>query len=230
MRRRLDPLGSGSQACRPWCKMSINSIHPTSIIEPGVVLGHSNRIGPYCHIYNGVQIGDGNIFEGYASVGSPAEKRGFFSLKSPHGVVIGNENVIREFVTVNAGTRRHTVMGNNCTMLRGSHLSHDSILEDGVTVSCTAMIGGESHVMIGANLGLGAVLHQFSVVGSYSMIGMGAVCTKTLQMKPGGVYVGNPARYLKQNSIGLKRAGIDGPVALNAEALRWEKLRETNPC
>src|SRR3990167_2093740 len=112
-----------------------NFIHPTAYVAPGSELGHGNYIGPFCHIYSNVIIGDNNHFEVYVSVGSPAEKQGYFRSPIIYGVVIGNNNTIREFVTMNAGTRRPTVMGSDCTMLRGSHLSHDSILEDKVTVS-----------------------------------------------------------------------------------------------
>jgi len=204
-----------------------NMIDSTAIIEADVIIGTGNYIGPYCHIYNGTRIGDNNRIEGYSSVGSPAEKRGFFLPEQGCGVVIGNSNIIREFTTINAGSRRVTQMGNHCTMLRGSHLSHDTIFEDNVTLSCTVMVGGESYVMTGANIGLGAVLHQFSVVGSYVMIGMGSVCTKTAQLKPGEIHVGNPARYLRANTIGLQR-NLVSEDGLLEEIERWEKIRADN--
>lgn len=217
-------MAIGCAACQLGRDVT-NFIHPTSTVEDGVVFGDNNHIGPYCYIRSGVKIGDDNLFAGYVSIGLQAQKRGFFDEEPKFKAVIGSSNILREFVTVHSGTRRPTVMGSRCIMLNGSHLSHDTIFEDDVTIASAVMIGGESHVMVGANLGLGAVLHQFCVVGSYSMVGMAAVCTKTLRMAPGGVYVGNPARYLKQNTIGLKRAGIDeGKIDLEAETRRWEKL------
>ena len=202
-----------------------NIVHQTAVIGDRVEIGRGNYIGPYCVIYDDVVIGDNNRFENHVSVGSPAEKRGFFGPSDGCGVVIGNGNILREFVTVNAGTRRKTRMGDSCIMLRGSHLSHDTVIEDGANISCVAMIGGESYVMTGANLGLGAILHQFSVVGSYAMIGMGAVCTKTLGIVPGGVFVGNPAKLLKTNTIGLERNNV---TDLAGEMERWANIRNSN--
>jgi UDP-N-acetylglucosamine acyltransferase len=204
-----------------------NVINPTAVIGERVEIGHGNYIGPYCVIYDNVVIGSNNRFEAHASVGSPAEKRGFFLPGDGQGVLIGDSNIIREFATINAGTRRKTRLGNNCIMLRGSHLSHDTIIEDGVNVSCVAMIGGESYIMTGANLGLGAILHQFSVVGAYAMVGMGAVCTKSLQIMPGGVFVGNPAKFIKRNAIGLERNSVTDEL-LDRETNRWADIRARN--
>lgn len=204
-----------------------NIIHPTAIVEDEVEMGLGNYIGPYCVIYRGTVIGDDNRFENHVSVGSPAEKRGFFGPLCGCGVVIGDHNIVREFVTINAGTRRKTRLGSKCFMLRGSHLSHDTVIEDGVNVSCVAMIGGESYIMTGANLGLGAILHQFSVAGSYSMMGMGAVCTKSLEITPGGVFVGNPAKHIKLNAVGLERNNVTDE-ALGRETVRWASIRKLN--
>lgn len=172
-------------------------------------------------------MGNNNRLEAYVSAGTPAEKHGYFYPLEDKEVVLGDNNIIREFVTLNSGSRRPTKMGNNCLMLRGSHLSHDSVLEDKVTVSCTSMIGGESYIMTGVNLGLGSLVHQFSVIGSYSMIGMGAVCAKTLQAEPGNIYVGNPARFYKANLIGLQRNGVSSEK-LREEHLRWEQIKKDN--
>jgi UDP-N-acetylglucosamine acyltransferase len=207
-----------------------NYFHPT--IEVSNVseenIGEGNYFGPYCTFYPGVKIGNRNRFEGYCSIGSPAEKHGYFiPSNNVPTTLIGDDNIIREFTTINSGSRRSTVMGNKCLMLRGSHLSHDSILENEVTVSCSVMIGGESYIMTGCNLGLGSLLHQFSVMGSYSMLGMGTVVTKTTNLQPGYIYIGNPARELKPNIIGLTRKNITDSQLL-IELSRWEDLKATN--
>ena len=203
-----------------------NYIHETAVVHPDAKLGDDNYIGPFCTVHPGVVIGNDNRFESHCSVGSPAEKHGFFQ-PGGKGVVIGDRNMIREFATINEGTRRPTVMGNDCVMLRGSHLSHDSILEDKVTVSCSVLIGGESYVMTGANLGLGSICHQYSVIGSYAMVGMGTVITKRTEIHPCKTYAGNPARFLKMNSIGLQRSGHDAKWA-SEEYDRWLKLLAWN--
>lgn len=190
----------------------MNNIHPTAVVYNGAELGEHNYIGPYVVIGPNVHLGKHNRFEAHASIGMPGEKHGFMR-REPGHVLIGDNNIIREFCTVNAGTFRQTVMGDQCVMLRGSHLSHDSLLEDEVTVSCCVMIGGESYVMKGANLGLGALLHQRSVVGSYAMLGMGCIVTKKTPIYPGNVYVGSPARLLRQNIAHIrKHALIEGDL------------------
>ena len=94
-------------------------------------------------------------------------------------------------------------------MLRGSHIGHDSIVEDKANLSCNVLIGGHSHLMEGVNMGLGSICHQFSVLGAYSMIGMGGIITKSSEIHPGEIYVGNPVKFLKENKIGLNRNNID---------------------
>lgn len=199
-----------------------NRVHPTALIDEEAVIGENNTFGPFCYIGPNVIIGNNNSFVGHVSVGTAAEHRDYFYT---HGkVVIGNDNMIREFVTINSSTFGITRIGNNCVMLRGSHLSHDSILEDGVNVSCNVLIGGESYVMKGANLGLGAIIHQRQVIGSYAMLGMGAVVTKRAVIEVGNIYVGNPSKLLGPNKIGLERAGVS-LVHLNEEMQRFIELK-----
>lgn len=200
-----------------------NQIHPTAVIDPAVLIGQNNYIGPYCHIGPLVTIGNGNRFEAFVSVGSPPEKLEHFDKDGL--VIIGDNNVIREYVTVNGGTRRITRMGNRNVMLRHSHLSHDSVLEDDCIISCDVLIGGESYVMKRANLGLGAILHQFSCVGSYAMVGMGSVAIKKTLLEPGGKYVGNPIRRIGDNNIALSRDNISLEV-LGIEIERWKRIKE----
>lgn len=194
-----------------------NFIHPTAIIEAGACVGHNNYIGPYCVIYKNTTIGNYNRFESFCSIGSPAEHRDHFQGSNKFGVIIGNNNVFREYVTVNAGTVKNTEICDNNIMLRGSHFGHDSFMEDGVTLSCNATIGGHSYLMTGSTMALNSVCHQFSVMGSYSFVGMGGVVTKQSVIKPGEIHVGNPCRFIKLNKIGLDRNGIDGEILLEEE-------------
>lgn len=185
-----------------------NYIHQTAIVDISVKMGTNNYIGPYCVIGEGVVLGDGNRFENHCSVGSPAEHKDFFYGNSPFATHIGSGNVFREFTTINSGTVRPTLIGNKCVMLRGSHHSHDSVLEDEVTLSCNVLVGGHSYIMKGAVCGLGAIMHQYSIIGAYAMLGMGTIVTKQAQVAPGEKYVGNPLRKIGMNSIGLQRGGV----------------------
>ena len=185
----------------------MNQIHSTAIVHDSVIMGDNNFVGPYVVIGPNVKIGNHNMFVAHCSVGLPAEHRDYWDKYGE--VEIGSDNIIREFTTINSSTKGRTMMGDRCIMLRNSHLSHDSILEDDVTLSCNVLVGGESYIMRGVNVGLGAIMHQRSIIGSYSMIGMGSVITKGSQITPGNIYVGTPARYLKMNKIGLERNKID---------------------
>lgn len=200
-----------------------NIIHPTAIIENGVEIGEGNYIGPYCYIKDGTIILDNNRFEAFVTVGTPAEHRDYMKGESSCGVTIGNNNIFREHVTINKGTHRDTQIDNNVTMLRGSHLGHDVIVEDKVTLSCNVLIGGESYIMEGVNMGLGSICHQYSVLGQNSMVGMGGIVTKSSRIEPGNIYVGNPVKFLKKNDIGLQRAGIT-EEQLKTAYIRYESL------
>lgn len=183
-----------------------NFIHPTAIIGDYVKLGANNYVGAYCVIEGATIIGDGNRFEAFVSVGAPPEHRDFLNGCENAGVSIGSGNVFREFVTINSGMRLMTTIGNGVTMLKGSHVGHDSRIDDNVTMSCNVIIGGHSVVMTGANIGLSSVCHQYSVIGGYSMVGMGTVITKKSEILPECTYVGNPARKIGENARGQELA------------------------
>lgn len=185
----------------------MNIIHPTAIVEKSVSIGDNNYIGPYCYITGNTKIGNNNRFEAYCSIGTPAEHRDFISQSGK--TEIGDNNIFREFVTINSGTKDVTIVKNRILMLRNSHIGHDSIVEDKVNISCNVLIGGHSYLMTGSNFGLGSICHQFSIIGAYSMIGMGTIITKKSKITPGNIYIGNPAKYLRVNEVGLNRNKID---------------------
>ena len=157
----------------------MNHIHPTALIHPSVKIGDGNEIGPYCII------------------GYPCEWRGH---ESEGRVVIGNNNTITGLVTIDSGAEGETVIGNNCYLMKHSHVGHDVVLGNDVTISCGAKIGGHTKIEDGCNVGLNAVIHQKQVISEGCMIGMGAVITKKLSVDPYGIYVGNPAKLIGPNT------------------------------
>jgi UDP-N-acetylglucosamine acyltransferase len=185
-----------------------NFIHPTAIIGDNTQIGDNNYIGPYCYITGNTIIGNNNRFEAYCSIGTPAEHRDYFN-NLDGKTIIGDNNIFREFISINAGSISNTILKNNIVMLRNSHVGHDCFIEDKVNLSCNVLLGGHSHVMEGANFGLGSICHQYSIIGAYTMIGMGCIITKSTDITPGSVFVGSPAKLLKQNTIGLQRNNID---------------------
>jgi UDP-N-acetylglucosamine acyltransferase len=175
-----------------------NYIHPTAIIGDDVQLGEDNYIGAFCLITGNTKIGNNNRFEAFCSIGTEPEHKDYFD-EPNQGVVIGNYNRIKEFVTINSGTVKPTTLHNNILALRGCYIGHDSTIYDDCTISANALIGGHSLLGYCVNMGLGSICHQYSKIGSYAMIGMGAIITKKVQPQCFGVYVGNPAKYIKEN-------------------------------
>lgn len=187
---------------------SVNFIHSTAVVQAGARLGKNNYIGAFCLITKDAIIGDNNRFEAFCSIGTEPEHKGYFG-KPNKGVRIGNNNVFREYVTVNSGCEKITVLCDNIVMLRGSHIGHDSIIFEDCVISCNVLIGGHSLLGKGVNMGLGSICHQYSKIGSYAMIGMGAIVTKTRSINCFGVYVGAPVSYLKENDYQKKKFTIE---------------------
>jgi UDP-N-acetylglucosamine acyltransferase len=200
----------------------LNQIHPTAIISDTVKIGSGNYIGPYSIITGDTEIGDNNYIASHVVIGSPAEHKEYFGKIGK--VIIGNNNRINEFVTINQGTLKPTRLHDNIIMLRGSHVGHDSEIFDNVTISCNVMVGGHSSILEYANIGLGASLHQYSVIGSVCMVGMGSVVIKSSEARPCVTIGGNPARFLKKNIVGMIRANVTNQDLEDLNK-RYESLR-----
>lgn len=199
--KRRDFYMSETQSPKP------NVIHPTAIIDSRATLGEGNYIGPYSVIEGPVVIGNNNRLEAFCSIGLSPEHKEY--VHGPYqSVRIGSDCIIREFVTINSGTTGDTFIGDHNWILRGAYIGHDAVIENHVTVSCNALIAGHVHVFEGANLGLNTVIHQYSRIGHYAMLGMSTVVTKKSLIEPFGTYVGNPARFLKKNEIGIKKSKL----------------------
>jgi UDP-N-acetylglucosamine acyltransferase len=182
-----------------------NFIHKTSLVHKSAQIGENNYIGPYCLIGPNVVLGSDNRLEAYVSIGTPAEHRHY--LKSiPGKVKIGDNNVFREFVTINGGTTRTTQVNNNVTILRGSHIGHDASVHSFSTLSCNVMVGGSSVICEGANVGLACSIHQFRIIGAHAMIGMNSTVTKNIL--PFVIAYGSPCELQRVNRIGLLRGNV----------------------
>ena len=155
-----------------------NFIHPTAILGHNVIIGDNNYIGAYCII------------------GDPAEHKKYWGDR-PHKVIIGNNNIITGLVTIDAGIENPTYIGDNCFIMKHAHIGHDCQIHDKVTISCGAKIGGHSRIKSNSNIGLNAVLHQFSVIQEGCMIGASAFFKG--ESEPYSKYAGVPARKLGEN-------------------------------
>ena len=155
-----------------------NFIHPTAIIGDNVTLGDNNYIGAFCII------------------GDPAEHKKYWNQEKGK-VIIGNNNIVTGLVTIDAGTEVPTIIEDGCFIMKHAHIGHDCRIMNNVTISCGAKIGGHSIIGEGSNIGLNAVLHQFSIIKKGCMIGASAFFKgeSEVEMK----YAGVPARKLGQN-------------------------------
>jgi len=191
----------------------------TAIIKAGARVGFRNTFCDYCVIHEDAIIGNDNYFASHSVIGSAPEHRDAIENNYKHqykflDVIIGDNNRINEFVTINAGAFRHTRVGDSNFILRGAHIGHDTIIGNDNTISCNALIGGHSEIENNCNLGLNSVLHQFSYMGEGAMLGMSAVVTKKKMLLPYNIYVGNPARQLKYNDYLIRKLEIDA-ITLN---------------
>lgn len=192
-----------------------NSIHPTAIISGEVVLGSGNTIGPFVTITGPVTIGDENWIGTGVVIGAPPEVRGYEHPREANdvagnGIVIGDRNIVREYAQVHQGWKSKTRLGNDLFIMNQVYIAHDCQVGDGVTLASSTLLAGHVTVEAGANLGLGASVHQRVRIGGGTMIGMGAVVTRDIP--PFAKAFGSPARVRGVNTIGMERGGMSAEV------------------
>ncbi|MGI9461838.1 MAG: acyl-ACP--UDP-N-acetylglucosamine O-acyltransferase [Alphaproteobacteria bacterium] len=202
------------------------TIHKTSIVETGAKLGKNVSIGPFCIIGKDVVLGDNThlhshiVINGKTTLGTNNEVFPFAILgskpldkkynKEPSQLIIGNNNQIREHVSITLGTKGGgmiTRIGNDGLLMNGVHISHDTQVGDGVILVSNVTLGG--HVMIGdyAIVGGMAAVHQFVRIGEHAIVG-GA--SRVVDDVPPFTLVNSPNATMQGlNLLGLKRQGID---------------------
>ncbi len=199
-------------------------IHPTAIIEPGVKIGADVCIGPYTVIEQDVEIGDGcqigphvmigtgtrlaakcRIFKG-AAIGLEPQDKKYAGEKTY--TFIGENTLIREFVTVNRGTSAsgETRIGANCWIMAYCHIAHDCVLGDEVTISNGLAMAG--HVVVGSHVTIGGIvpIHQFTRIGDYAMVA--SVARPFTDVVPYALVGADPTRIAGINKVGLERRGF----------------------
>jgi len=201
-------------------------IHNSSVIDKKAKIGKNVKIGPFCYIGSDVQIGNNvelisNVhIEGNTNIGKGTKIFPFASIGTKpqdlkykgeaNSLEIGENNVIREYVTINPGTKGgggKTVIGNNCLLMISSHIAHDCYIGNNVVIANNVPLGGhvtiEDSVVVGGN----SAVQQFTRIGRLAMIGgMTGVLKDVI---PFGLSFGN-RNYLRGiNLIGLKRKKYD---------------------
>jgi len=182
------------------------TIGPYSIVGPDVSLGPGTYIGPHAVITGRTSIGARNRVFQFASVGEIPQDRKYGG--EPTSTVLGDDNVVREFVSIHAGTaqdRATTTIGNGNLFLAYTHVAHDCVVGNGTTFSNNAQIAG--HVTIGDFVVLGAYagVHQFCHIGAHAMLAAGAIVLQ--DVPPYVTAAGYPAKPAGTNNEGLRRRG-----------------------
>jgi UDP-N-acetylglucosamine acyltransferase len=145
----------------------------------------------------------------YCIVGAPPENINGFP-ESGMGVILDKDCVLNGLVTVDSGKEVPTYIGKRVFLMKGVHVGHDCVISNDVVVAPHVSFGGHCFIGVNSNFGMGAVIHNRCEIPPYCMVGMGAVMTKGAceKMKPFEIWAGNPAVYIKQNTILQERLKI----------------------
>ncbi len=202
----------------------MNQIHPLAVVSPEAKLGDGNVIGPFCvidanvemgdnnHLLNsvtihtGARIGSGNEFFPGASISTKPQDLKFKGEESL--CVIGDNNSIRENVTISRGTasKGKTIVGSGNLLMENMHIAHDCVIGNGSIIGNSTKFAGEVVVDDNAIISAEVLVHQFNNIGGYVMVQGGS---RTSQDIPPYVIAGKePIRFAGINLIGLRRRGF----------------------
>ena len=200
-------------------------IHKTALIHPKAKISENVKIGPYSVIGPNVEIGEGTVIQSHVNItgntiiGSNNQIYPFASIgndpqdlkfKGEQTILnIGDNNKIREYVTINPGTEGgggKTTVGNNCLFMVSAHIAHDCIVGDNVILANNVPLGGHAHVDNNVIIGGNSAVQQFTRVGKFAMIG--GMCGVVRDVIPYGIAHGNRSVLYGLNLIGLRRKNI----------------------
>lgn len=182
-------------------------IQAYSIIGPDVAIGPGTVVGPHAVIDGHTSIGSGNTICPFVAIGYPPQDLSYRGEDTR--VVIGNNNMLREHVTIHRGTVRSrgvTTVGDGCYFMAYSHVAHDCLLGNNIIMANSANLGG--HVVMEDNASLGGLvaIRQFVRIGAYAFVsGTSGV---NMDISPYMLSFGSPAKLYGLNIVGLRRAGF----------------------
>jgi UDP-N-acetylglucosamine acyltransferase len=197
-------------------------LHPTAIVHPAAEIGKNVEVGPFCVVGEHVSIGAGTVLQAhvivngwteigedcllypYCTIGAASQDRKYAGERAY--TRIGNRTILREYVSIQRATGHDemTSVGDDCLLLAYTHIAHNCILGNGVTMSNLAQLAG--HVNVGDYVTIGGQtgVHQFTRIGRHAMIGGMSKCIK--DVPPFFLVEGNPCEPYGLNSVGLRRA------------------------
>ena len=192
----------------PKAKISNNvKIGPYSIIGPDVEINEGTEIQSHVFITGRTKIGLNNKIYSFASIGNDPQDLKFNGEENQ--LIIGNNNRIREYVTINPGTKGGgglTKIGNNCLLMISSHIAHDCFVGNGVILANNVPLGGHAQIGDGAIIGGNSAVQQFTRVGKFAMVG--GMCGVVRDIIPYGIAHGNRSILQGINLIGLRRKNV----------------------
>lgn len=203
-------------------------IHPTAIVDPGAELAGGVQVGPYAIIGPNVVVGADTIIGPHAYIEKDTRiGRDCFIAKGavlgtdPQDLkyegedtllIVGDGTTIREFATLNRGTRASgsTEVGSGCLLMAYSHISHDSRIGDHVIISNSVQMGGHVVIEDSATIGGLVAIHQFVRIGTHAFIGGASRVPK--DVPPYVTAAGSPLKLYGLNTVGLERRGMPADV------------------
>jgi UDP-N-acetylglucosamine acyltransferase len=199
-------------------------IHPTAVIHPGAEVDSTVKVGPYAVIGEKVKVGPDTwigahvVLDGWTEIGArnqifPGAAIGLASQDKKYDgteslVKIGDDNRIREFVTINCATYSDevTLIGDRNLIMAYTHVAHNCVIENQVVITNAVSLGGHVHIESQARVGGMSGIHQGVRIGRLSMVG--GMSRVTRDVPPYLLVEGNPARVRALNLVGLQRAGV----------------------
>ncbi len=176
-----------------------------TVIDKDVTIAAGTKVGHHCFIKGGTTIGKNCHIFSNSVIGEIPQDLKFNKEKS--FLKIGDNNTIREFVTINLGTKEGggtTLIGNNNLIMAYSHIAHDCKIGNDVILANAATFGGHVRIEDKACIGGMVAIHQFARVGKYAFIGGNSTIRQ--DVPPFSMVDGQPASVMGINSVGLKRA------------------------
>lgn len=181
-------------------------VGPYAVIGPHVVIGARTQIGPHACIARDTQVGEDCIIAKGGVLGTDPQDLKYEGEDTK--LIIGDRTTIREYATLNRGTRAYgmTCVGNDCLIMAYAHVAHDCVIGDRVIISNATQMGGHVCIEDWAVIGGLTALHQFVRVGTHAMVGGASRVSKDIP--PYSRAAGSPCRLYGLNSVGLARRGF----------------------
>lgn len=221
-------------------------VHPTAVVDESAELADGVNIGPLCHVGAGVilgadtelvaqatvlgpaRIGRRNRIFPHVTLGAAPQDRSYAG--EPTELVVGDDNEFRELCTVHRGTKKGggaTRIGSGSLFMVGSHVAHDCVVGDGVTLANATTLGG--HVVVGARVVTGGhvAVAPFVRIGRIAFGAGGAMIERSVP--PFVIVAGDRARVRGINTVGLERAGVPTSSRVALEAAYRSIFRKGTP-